>query len=112
MKSPVAALHRFAMQAYPPAFRERLGDDLQDTYLRRVEAARHRSFVRGLVAVSAGLIDTCLSGLAERSADRRVRLRYQAQLSDLPAGAWTLVLSAQRDGAAVFDTRSRVMLKD
>lgn len=63
-------------------------------------------------------VDVRLEHPARRGSDRQVALaeiapgRYQAQLSDLPAGAWTLVLSAQRDGAAVFDTRSRVMLKD
>lgn len=81
MKMSVAMLHRLAMRAYPEAFRIRVGDDLQDTFLRRVQAARDRSAIRGAVALGAGLADTCVSGLAERSADRRVRLRQRAQQS-------------------------------
>jgi putative ABC transport system permease protein len=76
-----STLHRLAMRAYPQAFRVRLGDDLQDTFLRRVSAARSRGVIHGVAAVSAGILDTCVSGLAERAADRRVRLRHGAQQS-------------------------------
>jgi hypothetical protein len=76
-----AALHRLAMRAYPQTFRTRLGDDLEDTFRRRVAAARRRGVFHGVVSFAAGLADTCLSGLAERSADRRVRIRRTAHSS-------------------------------
>ena len=75
MKRTGAALHRLAMRAYPPAFRTRLGDDLQQTFVRRINAARQRGVFFGVISVGAGLVDTCMSGLAERSADARVRAR-------------------------------------
>ena len=61
-----AALHRLALRAYPLAFRTRLGDDLQETFRRRVAAARQRGVVHGVISLLAGLMDTCVSGLAER----------------------------------------------
>jgi hypothetical protein len=76
-----AMLHRLAMRAYPKPFRVRLGDDLQDTFLRRVAAARSRGIVRGALSFAAGLADTCASGIAERAADRRLRLRRAAHSS-------------------------------
>ncbi|HUR20450.1 MAG TPA: ABC transporter permease [Vicinamibacterales bacterium] len=76
-----AALHRLAMRAYPQSFRIRVGDDLQDTFRRRVAAARERGVVHGVISLGAGLVDTCVSGLAERSADARVRARLAAHHS-------------------------------
>ncbi len=67
----------------------------------------------------AGLsVDVRLEHPARRGSDRQLELpevapgRYLARLADLPSGAWTVALTARRDGAAIFDTRSRVILKD
>ncbi len=73
--------HRLAIRAYPRAFRDRLGDDLQDTFLRRLDHARARGAWHVLLQFAIGLADTCVSGLAERNADRRVRLRSAAHSS-------------------------------
>jgi putative ABC transport system permease protein len=67
-----AVIHAWTVRAYPRRFRDRLGDDLQITYTRRVAEARAAGRVRALATAVSGCLDTLASGLAERAADRRV----------------------------------------
>lgn len=70
------------------------------------------TLVRGLDVVAR------LEHPATRSQDRDERLsevapgRYSARMPALHAGGWTLAITARLDGSAVFDMRSRIMLKD
>lgn len=93
-----------------------------------VDAALRQDGANTLIAVSfldrlgvpvTGLaVEAKLQHPATRAQDRDERLaeqtpgHYAARLPALHAGAWTLAITATRDGAAVFDTRSRVILKD
>jgi nitrogen fixation protein FixH len=77
------------------------------------------SFLDRLGAPVTGLaVEAKLQHPATRAHDRDERLaeqapgHYAARLPALHAGAWTLAITGKRDGEAVFDTRSRVLLKD
>lgn len=77
------------------------------------------AFLDKLGAPVAGLdVKAKLEHPATRSQDRDEHLseaapgRYLARMPALHAGGWTLAITARRDGAAVFDTRSRLLLKD
>jgi predicted permease len=59
-----------ALAAYPADFRKDFGADLVDTMVTRVVRARSRSVVHGAAMAVFCLVDTVMSGLAER---RRVR---------------------------------------
>lgn len=89
--------------------------------LRRVgtETVVELAFLDKLGAPVAGLeVEARLEHPATRSQDRDEHLseaapgRYLARMPALHAGGWTLAVTARRDGAAVFDTRSRILLKD
>lgn len=68
--------------------------------------------VRGLA------VEARLEHPATRAQDRNEHLseaapgRYLARMPALHAGGWTLAVTARRDGTAIFDTRSRIVLKD
>jgi nitrogen fixation protein FixH len=70
------------------------------------------------VPVTGLAVEAKLQHPATRAEDRDEQLaeqapgRYAARLPALHAGAWTLAITARRDGEAVFDTRSRILLKD
>lgn len=77
------------------------------------------SFLDKLGVPVTGLqVEAKLQHPATRSEDRDERLmesapgQYVARVPALHAGAWTLAIKARRDGATVFDTRSRVLLGD
>lgn len=63
-------------------------------------------------------VEARLEHPATRSQDRDEHLseaapgRYLARMPALHAGGWTLAITARRDSSAVFDTRSRIVLKD
>ncbi len=68
-----SVIHRLALRAYPRGFRRKLGDDLHQTFLLRVQAARAQGRVRGVLATVVGCADALASGVSERAADRRIR---------------------------------------
>ncbi|MCC7186378.1 MAG: ABC transporter permease [Acidobacteria bacterium] len=77
MNRPLSeVVHALALRAYPRRFRDRLGDDLQSTYTRRIAAARTSGRTRAFAAATAGCLDTLASGLAERAAYRRLRKHH------------------------------------
>ncbi len=86
-----SVIHRLALRAYPRGFRRKLGDDLHQTFLLRVQAARAQGRVRGVLAIVAGCADTLASGVGERAADRRI-LR---QWADTHPGARTHVMTIE-----------------
>jgi nitrogen fixation protein FixH len=63
-------------------------------------------------------IEARLQHPATRHEDRSASLievapgRYAAELPAVHAGAWTLAIEANRDGEAVFTSRSRILLKE
>lgn len=74
MKRPLSVVvHALALRAYPRRFRDRLGEDLHITYMRRVAQARAAGPARAFAAAMTGCLDTLASGLAERAADRRIQ---------------------------------------
>lgn len=68
--------------------------------------------VRGLAVMAR------LQHPASRQMDREVRLVetaagvYDARVARLPPGAWTLVVEAERDGAPLFSSRTRFLMKE
>jgi putative ABC transport system permease protein len=69
-------IHAWILRAYPRRFRDRLGEDLQATFTRRVADARVAGRTRALITTCTGCVDTLVSGLAERAADRRERRQH------------------------------------
>jgi nitrogen fixation protein FixH len=73
---------------------------------------RQRAAVDGLV-ITARLLHP-----ANRRLDQEAMLRpagdgrYGARVPDLSPGAWTVSISANRDGVTVFTSHNRILLKD
>ncbi|GMV22593.1 MAG: hypothetical protein AMXMBFR57_25420 [Acidimicrobiia bacterium] len=127
MKLPgwMATLHRLALLAYPPAFRARLGADLHETFVIRAAFAWRRRPHTAWLTVTAGLIDTVASGIAERlSLQRSSTMTWESLRADLVSATrllWRaplfsmLIVGTMAIGiganAAIFATVHAVLLK-